>query len=161
MEPEGDFRMSATIPNLIKNNASSDMVAIMQPHSCVSYLNIPPTNRLFALFHSISKTSTHLFYLSLHHETFTTVFPSLGIDIRRHRPSSLLCSTHWRRISTQPSRLGSRFHVIARSARKPSYNDNVVASPWFKHCPLGWFRHEFALHFTRFFFSRPWKNSTL
>lgn len=118
------------------------MVAIMQSHSCVPCLLISHMNHLFALFHSISQQSTHLFHLSRHHETSTTFFPRPGIDVCRHRPSSLLCSIYWPRRSTQPSRLESWFLVTARSTRKPSHNDNVIASAWFEDCLLGWFRHE-------------------
>lgn len=120
------------------------MVAIMRCR--MSYIS--PMNHLFALFHSISQHSTRLFHLSHHHETSTTFLPRPGIDFCRHRPSSLLCSTHWRRRSTQPSRLESRFYVIARSTRKPSHNDNVLPSAWFEHCLLGWFRHELTSRFT-------------
>lgn len=96
----------------------------------------------------LSQHSTQLFHLSRHHEISTTFLPRPGIDFYRHRPSSLLCSTHWRRRSTQPSRLESRFYVISRSTRKPSLNDNVIASAWFENCLFGWFRHELTSRFT-------------
>lgn len=108
----------------------------------------PHMNQLFALFHSISQQSTHLFHLSRHHETSTTFFPRPGIDVCLHRLSSLLCSIYCRRRSTQQARLESRFLVTARSTRKPSHTDNVIASAWFEDCLLGWFRHELTPRFT-------------
>lgn len=124
-----DSRNQSLVPNLIKNNTSSDMVAIMQSHPCVPYLITPPLNRLFALFLSLCRNSTHLFHLPLHHDTSPLFLPGPGIHVRRHRPSSLLCSTYRRRISTRTSRFESRSYVIARSTRKPSRNDNNIASP--------------------------------
>lgn len=108
----------------------------------------PPMNRLFALFLSLCRNSTHLFHLPLHHDTSPLFLPGPGLHVRRHRPSSLLCSTYWRRIFTRTSRLESRSYVIARSTRKPSRNDNNIASPWFEYCLLGWLRHESTPRFT-------------
>lgn len=127
------------------------MAAIMQSHSCVLCLMssyIPYELLVRSLSFKISIQHISIPSLSPYHETSTTFLPRPGIEFCRHRPYSLLCSTYWRRRSTQPSRLESRFDVIARSTRKPSHNDNVIASARFEHCLLGWFRHELTPHFT-------------
>lgn len=127
------------------------MVVIMQSHSCLSHLLIPPMNRLFALFHAISQNSSHLFHLSLHHDTSTSFLHRCGLHVHHHKPCWLLYySIHCRGRSTQPSRLEPRSYIIARSIRKSSHNDsnnNIIASPRFEHCFLWWFRHEPAPSF--------------